>query len=58
MRKEAYFIVITDMKLNETSQYLKLSEINLLPSILRENKSVTIESVQITETQYKLIFNL
>jgi hypothetical protein len=56
--KTVYFLTITQDKGKTLEQYLKLSEINLLTKILRENKMVNIQRVQITEQQYKLKFNV
>jgi hypothetical protein len=57
MRKEVYFLRIVDVNGKIHQQYLKRSEITLLPTILAENKSVNIESTYITKDHYKLLFN-
>lgn len=55
--KEAYHIIIHPHKGRCRAQHLTLSEINLLPEILRENKQVNISRVELTEREYFLIFN-
>lgn len=55
--KTVYFLTIIQDKGKVLDQYLRLSEINLLPQILKENKAVNIQRVQMKIEQYRLIFN-
>ncbi len=56
--KKIYYITITAKEGTKHTQYLRRSELHLIPQILRENKSINIENCEVSIDKYKLIFNL
>lgn len=54
--KKVFKIKITTTDGSVSNQFLKLSEFNIIRQIIKENKSVTIEEIEISEALFNHYF--